>query len=328
MDEMTEVRALRAHAPVPDRARLAAGRARLTDAARDGELRRALWRRREFAVVAVVAAVTAVAVTAALLVAGSGPGRGARPATPHIHLKGLSAHDFLERAADALDKLPAGTEPSGKQWVYATMAGGGPDGNLTSEDWNRYDGEQRADHPAVGDPGITISRGNTMRRGLQGYDSPREVYRFMAALPADGEGTLRALRKRNAVPNSTVAGAAARTWDDYAEINALLHADFVPPAGLASLYRALALLPYGSVTDHLVETVTGRKAVALTQDVVGVGPGMLPKRADGTPRMAKQTLIDPRTFHVVGWRTVVEGKVADTQERLTTAVVDKAGERP
>ena len=58
MDEMTEVRALRAEAPVPDRARLAAGRALLTDAVRAGERRRAAWWRREFAIVAVVAAVT------------------------------------------------------------------------------------------------------------------------------------------------------------------------------------------------------------------------------------------------------------------------------
>lgn len=45
MDEMTEVRALRAPTPVPVRARLAAGRARLADAAGGRERRRnGRWR--------------------------------------------------------------------------------------------------------------------------------------------------------------------------------------------------------------------------------------------------------------------------------------------
>ncbi|MFC9283736.1 hypothetical protein [Streptomyces collinus] len=70
MDEMTEVRRLRAYAPVPDQARLAPGRARLTEAARDSRSRPAFWRRRRFALVAVVAAVTAVAVAATLLPGG------------------------------------------------------------------------------------------------------------------------------------------------------------------------------------------------------------------------------------------------------------------
>ncbi|MFD4597620.1 CU044_5270 family protein [Streptomyces sp. NPDC058464] len=327
MDEMTEVRALRAHAPEPDRARLAAGRARLTDTARAGERRRALWRRREFAIVAVVAAVTAVAVTAALLVGGTSRGRRVQPATPDIDLKGMSAHDFLERAADALDKQPAGIEPTGKQWIYMTTARDPDDAEPLSENWNRYDGEQWAKHPAVGDPGITISRGRASSLGPTDYDSPREMYRFMAALPADGEGTLRALRERNAVGDTEV-GSGAKAWNDYAEISALLQADLVPPAGLASLYRALALLPDQRITGHLVDTVTGRKVVALTHDVAGVGIDLHPRKADGKARMAKQTLIDPRTYHVVGWCTVVDGKVADANERVTTAVVDKAGERP
>ncbi|MGW2961962.1 CU044_5270 family protein [Streptomyces sp. NPDC001220] len=331
MDEMTEVRALRADAPVPDRARLAAGRALLTDAVRAGERRRAGWRR-EFVIVAVVAAVTAVAVTAALLVGGGGTGRRVRPATPDIDLKGMSAHDFLERAADALDKQSAGTEPTGKQWIYTMMATGPDNGEPSPEDpkredWKRYDGERRVYQPAAGHPGLTVVRGRATRLGLDDYDSPREVYRFMAALPADGEGTLRALRRRNAVEDTEV-GPGAKAWNDYAEISDLLQADLVPPAGLASVYRALALLSDQRITDHLVEAVTGRKVVALTHDVAGIGVDLRPRKADGKARMGKLTLIDPRTYRVVGFGTVVEGKVADIEERVTTAVVDKAGERP
>lgn len=54
-------------------------------------------------------------------------------------------------------------------------------------------------------------------------------------------------------------GPGGRAWDDYREISALLGHRPMPPAALASLYRALALLVKGNVTDHLVDTVTGRK---------------------------------------------------------------------
>ncbi|MGW7241377.1 CU044_5270 family protein [Streptomyces sp. NPDC054804] len=325
MDEMTEVRALRADAPVPDRARLAAGRALLTDAVRAGERRRAGWRR-EFVIVAVVAAVTAVAVTAALLVGGGGTGRRVRPATPDIDLKGMSAHDFLERAADALDKQPAGTEPTGKQWIYTNVVPV-PDGE-SSERWARYDGELRAYHPAAGDPRLTVGPANPGGKELDVYPSPRAVYRFVAALPADGEGTLRALRDWNAISNDGMKGAGGQAWDDCMEISTLLRYRFVPPAGLASLYRALALLVEGNVTDHLVGTVTGRKAVALTNYLAVDDPDLPQNKAERRPSLVKQALIDPRTYHVVGWRQFMDGKVVDTDELVTMAVVDKAGERP
>ncbi|MFG2952797.1 CU044_5270 family protein [Streptomyces sp. NPDC048291] len=317
MDEMTEVRALRAEAPVPDRARLAAGRALLTDAVRAGERRRAVWWRREFVIVAVVAAVTAVAVTAALLVGGNGTGRGVRPATSDLDLKGMSAADFLERAADALDQQPTGAEPTAKQWIYTSTAMKPARGQQPAGYWRRYDGELQAYHPADGDPELTVIPAHLRSEGPGEFVSPRDVYRFLAALPADGEGTLKALRKRNAVRDTE---GASQAWDDYAEISLLLRADLVPPGGLASLYRALALLPDGTVTDHLVDTVTGRKAVALAYD--------LPPGGKGRTTTAPQFLIDPRTYHLVGSRLIVNGKVTGATERLTTAVVDKAGERP
>ncbi|MER6077777.1 CU044_5270 family protein [Streptomyces sp. NPDC001833] len=317
MDEMTEVRALRAHAPVPDRARLAAGRALLTDAVRAGERRRAGWWRREFAIVAVVAAVTAVAVTAALLVGGSGTGRRVLPATPDLDLKGLSAHDFLERAAGALDAEPTGAEPTAKQWIYTRAAMKPAHGEQPDRYWLRYDGEMMAYHPAVGDPEVTVVS-TTRSQKSRDFRSPRDVYRFLAALPADGAGTLAALREWNVVRD---AEGTSQAWNDYAEIsNLLVKYDLTPPHGLASLYRALALLPDGTVTDHLVDTVTGRKAVAMTYDLSADGKG-----GTGT---ATQFLIDPRTYHLAGLRVIMNGKVTNATERLTTAVVDKAGERP
>ncbi|MEU9383784.1 hypothetical protein AB0D38_23595 [Streptomyces sp. NPDC048279] len=151
-----------------------------------------------------------------------------RPAAPDIDPKGLSAHHFLARAADALDKQPAGTEPTGKQWIYTNVVPV-PDGR-TSERLVRCNGEPQACHPAAGD-----------------------------TRPADGEGTLRALRDWNAVSDDGMKGPGGQAWDDYREISALLGYRPMPPAALASLYRALALPVKGNVTDHLVDTVTGRK---------------------------------------------------------------------
>ncbi|MER5515007.1 CU044_5270 family protein [Streptomyces sp. NPDC002763] len=317
MDEMTEVRALRAHAPVPDRARLAAGRALLTDAVRARERRRAGWWRREFVIVAVVAAVTAVAVTAALLAGGGGTGRRVRPATPDIDLKGMSAADFLERAADALDKEPAGTEPTAKQWIYTRMAGkGAANGEQQNETWSRYDGELLAYTPPDGGPGLTVTPAHPEGQRPKNFESPRDVYRFLAALPDDGAGTLKALRTWNAVRDTE---GAPQAWDDYAEINnVLVKYLLTPPHGLASLYRALALLPGVKITDHLIDTPTGRKAVALKYDLDG----------ESKVKMADQFLIDPRTYHLMGARAIMNGKVVSAGDWLTTAVVDKAGERP
>ncbi|MEU2619089.1 CU044_5270 family protein [Streptomyces sp. NPDC007157] len=325
MDEMTEVRALRADAPVPDRARLAAGRALLTDAVRAGERRRAGWRR-EFVIVAVVAAVTAVAVTAALLVGGGGTGRRVQPATPDIDLKGLSARDFLERAADALDREPAGTEPTGKQWIYTHVVS--TPGDETSERWARYDGELRARYETADGRRLTVEPARPGGEKLDVYDSPRAVYRFVATLPADGEGTLRALRAWNALSDDGLKGPGGQAWDDYMEISTLLRYRFMPPAGQASLYRALALLVKGDVANHLVGTVTGRKAVAVANYFVVEDPQLPPYRTGRLPSMVQQVLIDPRTYHVVGWRQFMAGKVVDSEELITMAVVDKAGERP
>ncbi|MGD1224715.1 CU044_5270 family protein [Streptomyces krungchingensis] len=319
MDEMTEVRELRAHVPVPDRARLAPGRARLTDAARAGRSRRALWRRREFAIVAVVAAVTAVAVTATLLVGGKGTGGTVRPAaTPGVRFKGVSAAEFLRQAADAVQAQPAGTVPTAKQWIYTKSVQepldkahrrlGDP------EDWIRYDGSAGASR--MRDEPLDITKMH-LENGGEGDDrSPREMYRVLIALPADGRGTLKSLREQDAIADSKELSQAR---NDYVEISVLLSARVMPAKGLASLYRALALLPGGKVTGHLVETAAGRRVIALDYS-----------RGENNPRtgesMHDQWLIDPQTYRLVGMRIVSGGEVIGGNSLITTAVVDKAGE--
>ncbi|KAB1979021.1 CU044_5270 family protein [Streptomyces triticiradicis] len=318
MDEMTEVRELRAQVPVPDRARLAPGRARLAEAARVSEARRALWRRREFAIVAVVAAVTAVAVTATLLVGGKDAGRTVRPAaTPGVRFKGVSAAEFLRQAADAVRTQPDGTVPTAKQWIYTKSAQEPLDkahpATSEQESWIRYDGSARASR--MRDEPLDITELHLENGGAGDDRSPREMYRVLVALPADGRATLKALRERDAIADSK---EDSQVRDDYIEISVLMSAHVMPAKGLASLYRALALLPGVKVTGHLVDTAAGRRVIALNY-----GRGKDPMT--GKP-MYDQWLIDPQTYRLVGMRMVEDGKVIGGASLVRTAVVDKAGE--
>ncbi|MFE7861378.1 CU044_5270 family protein [Streptomyces sp. NPDC057403] len=333
MDELTKVRELRADAPAPDRARLAPGRARLVEAARAGERRRELWRRREFVIVGVVAAVTAVAVTVSLLV-GGGAGHRVQPAAspsavPGPRLKGVSAAEFLERAADVLAAEPDGAVPEAKQWIYTKEAREPLDekrarakGMLgaVQESWLRYDGTASAS-PRWNAKGEDTGKVDVipmhLENGAEGDDrSPREMYRVLAALPSDAAGTLHYLREKNAIADGKGASQAEA---DYGEISVLLNAKVMPAKGLASLYRALATLPGGHLTGHLVETAAGRQAVALDY---GRTAG-----AENGNAMRDQWLIDPRTYRIVGMRLVSGDRVLGGDSLLATAVVDKAGER-
>ncbi|MGW5100788.1 CU044_5270 family protein [Streptomyces sp. NPDC004100] len=324
MDEMTEVRALRAHVPAPDRARLAPGRTRLTEAARVGRSRRARWLRREFALVGVVAAVTAVAVAATLLVGSSGSRDTVRPATtPDVRYRGVTTAEFLRQAADAVQTQPDGTVPTAKQWIYTKEAQEPPQpvgrtGRFVGpeEKWIRYDGSAMTSR--FGDEPLHIMKMH-LENGGEGDDrSPREMYRVLAALPTDGKGTLKALREQNAIADDK---GSSQARNDYTEISVLLSNPVMPAKGLASLYRALALLPGGKVTGHLVKDAAGRRVIALNWNRGE------PSKTGGS--MLDQWLIDPQTHRIVGERIVsTHGKVLGGSSLFTTAVVDRPGTRP
>jgi hypothetical protein len=329
MDEMTHVRELRAEATEPDRGRLAAGRTRLTEAALAGQRRRALWRRREFVIVAVVAAVTAVAVTVTVLLAGTTPGRKVEPAaTPNADLRGLSAAQLLERAAELVEKEPDSAVPRADQWIYTLQMAEAPDPGtvkvlgraaIEQPDWIRYDGSAMASVnpvPKGQKSKLSVTKMH-LENGGEGDDrSPRELYRVLDALPAGAEQTLKFLREKNAIADGK---GTTQAESDYTEISVLLTAYVMPSKGLASLYRALATLPGGKVVDHLVKDAAGRRVIALAYP------------RDGTLKsgesMADQWLIDPQTYRIVGTRMLVDGKVVGGQSIAARAVVDKAGAR-
>jgi hypothetical protein len=183
------------------------------------------------------------------------------------------------------------------------------------ENWIRYDGSAGAFR--LGDRPLDVTKMH-LENGGQGDDrSAREMYRVLTALPADGRGTLKALREQNAIADSKELSQAR---NDYFEIRVLLSADVLPAEGLASLYRALALLPGGKVTGHLVDTAAGRRVIALNYS--------RGENAKTGESMDDQWLIDPQTYRIVGKRIVSgEGKVLGGDSLVTTAVVDKAGDR-
>ncbi|TXS45483.1 hypothetical protein EAO75_21795 [Streptomyces sp. uw30] len=321
VDEMTWVRELRADAPVADRARLAPGRDRLVEAARTGKRRPATWGRRRLVIAAAFVAVTAVVVTATLLAQGHEAGREVTPAvTPSLDLKGMSAREFLEYAARTVEGQPPVTEPRPDQWIYAKVTQeGDDDADFELETWLRYDGAKLASYPRPGaeDPGELETTELNLEGLADEYDdrSPRQMYRFLSTLPADGEGTLKALREENALVDDK---SLTQAGNDYTELSVLLDADVQPPKGLAGLYRALATMPGGELVDHLVEDEAGRQAVAVR----------FPEPGREGEKHADEWLLDPVTFEVVGERVIDDGEVVGGNAQVAKAVVDKAGDRP
>ncbi|MDX3728921.1 CU044_5270 family protein [Streptomyces caniscabiei] len=327
IDEVARVRELRAGAPTPDRARLAPGRARLLDAARAGGRRHRVWARPRFVIVGVAAAVTAVAVAASLLVGGEDDRGLTTPATlTDADLKGMTAAELLERAAEAVEGQPPVAEPRARQWMYQKSAVEGAneaeveqlgDRARFSESWIRYDGSAQAFEQL--DPfGKLIKlhvRKMQLENGAEGDDrSPREMYRLIATLPADGQGALRALREKDAIADEK---GVSRARNDYSEISVLLGADIKPPRGVAGLYRAFATLPDLTVVDHLVETAAGDRAVAVRYG----------GQDDGDRDTGREWLFDPETYETLGVREVRDGKVIGGSSAVTLALVDKPGER-
>ena len=182
---------------------------------------------------------------------------------------------------------------------------------FAQEIWTRYDGGKTAHgwrSTKDGDLKLRITE-TKPENSVEGDNrSPQELYRFLIALPSDGEGALRAIREEDAIADEE---GSTQAEQDSIEISALLDADIKPSKGLAGLYRALATLPALSLVDHLVKDATGRRVIAL-----GEGKGS-----------NRYWLIDPETYDVLGTQQIRGGKVIGGNSLIGRAVVDKAGER-
>ncbi|MET9515178.1 CU044_5270 family protein [Streptomyces sp. NPDC002994] len=284
MDEMTQLRAMRADAPTPDRAALAPGRQRLTEALAGGRRSRRLRADWRIASVGAAAAITAAALLGTQLVGASAPDP-AGPAASGVLSLGSPA-EVLNRAADHLERQQAAPEPRADQWIYTrTVLGkqaGGKDfgGFATGEVTYEPDSWLPYDNPAAED----------------GKDddeySAREIYRAAAALPDDPARLLEKVRAFYPTGTGKNGPPEDEARHSFRALGAVIESYPLPPDALARLYRAMATVPGVQVTDHLVRDAAGREAIAITRD------------EGGESHMRREFLIDPRGYGYLGMRDV------------------------
>ncbi|MER5748079.1 CU044_5270 family protein [Streptomyces sp. NPDC002225] len=327
MDEMTRLREFRADAPAPDRTALAPGRRRLVEAAASGRRPRHPWARRRTVAVVAAAALTVAAVLGTRLW-DTAPDRSG-PASTTEPLRLTSAAEVLNRAADALERLPVPPEPLDHQWIYTRTttksATNGPDGTPgtdsdTSDSWVPYDNSAAAEHGKDTD-----------------YRTARQVYRAANALPDDPARLLEGIRRLYPTGHTAENPPEGRAQHSFRAISLVAGTYPISPAALARVYRAMATIPGVRVTDHLVKDAAGREAIAIT-------------RKEDVGHDQREILLDPRSFDYLGERFVVAedytfvfpgkegqkpppmafkaGQITLSEARVTGAVVDRKGRKP
>ncbi|MCX4520603.1 CU044_5270 family protein [Streptomyces anulatus] len=334
MDEMTQLRELRADAPLPGRAALAPGRALLTGAI-TGRNRRARGLRADWRV-ASLGAVVAIAAAALFItqVVDTPAPRPSAPATVAGDLDLSSPATALGRAADYLDRQEVPPEPRPDQWIYLREVGGVPaqptrkdgaepevKGTMEVPDpapsWIPYD-----DKAAEGDESDTD------------YRTARESYRIAAGLPEDPEALLAELRKVFPTGSGPDGPPEAKDEHSFRALSVLLQSYPLPPDALARIYRAMATVDGVEVTDHLIRDASGRQVIAVT------------RQYDGQD-IRREILIDPVDYGYAGQREVVtrthdvstpggldptmvykRGDLLIDGARTKAAVVDAKGQKP
>ncbi|WP_405665009.1 CU044_5270 family protein [Streptomyces sp. NBC_01166] len=323
MDEMTQLRELRAGAPAPDRSALAPGRQRLTDAIagkRQGRRLRADWR---IASLGAAVAVTVAALLGTQLLDASDP-RSTGPATVAGDLDLSGPAQTLGRAADFLEDLTPPPEPRDDQWIYTRQVIGQPE-------------------PATGDaqrgkvqydPDSWTPYGNAAaeKDGSDDDRSARQIYRAANALPADPAALLAEVRDLYPSGADTPESEGAQTFRG---LGVLMESYPLAPAALARIYRAMATVPGVEITDHLVEDAAGREAIAVTREEEGT-------------HQRRELLLSPYDYSYAGLRFVVAedhemklpegtegidpkltaGDITLTEARTAAAVVDAEGDKP
>ncbi|WP_282699425.1 CU044_5270 family protein [Streptomyces sp. CC219B] len=349
MNELSDLRALHTDAPLPDTARLAPARVRLTQAFRQetaadpAPVRPPRRTRRTFLVTA--AATGALAVTGGIVV--SLPD-GAAPADGGL-LSAQASAAALELAATTVEKQ-AVTEPGPKQWVYEKSMSFTQGKPQTSEEWTRWDGTGHANLPGLPGEGdmsdfdpnklqVWYGPNQEEKWAKEGYDdrSQRQFWRFLSTLPSDPDRMMKRIREEHAIGDIKGETRAERDWR---EINVLYRSVLLPSHVQAGLFRALAKIP-GARVEKGVKDPLGRAAI-------GVSVNYAKPSAAGW--QGKQELFfDPKTYAYLGekQRTRPAGPSKEESRgsgevtfaplpasnavitaRLGWGVVDKPGARP
>lgn len=324
MDETALVGELRADVPLPDRARLAPGRQRLLDAtAAGGKVRRLRsdWRT---AVVGAVAAITAAAVSATLLVGGSDAGietsllSGGAPAG--------SAKEVLLNAAAMVEDDPVPT-PDSDQWIYVREV---YYDLVPDERPARLVAQSDVNYHPLGAKKYLVPKANGLGRDWveewipyadpvaergksdQTY-SAREIFRFLADLPDDREGVLDKVRAF--YPAGPPEYPETPDEHDFRALGLVaVQQPVLHPQGLAKVYRALAEIP-GIQASRAVD-FAGRESVAISRAESGSPLGHV-----------RAYLLDPSTGLPVGqrWTAGGDGTHLDGKYGGGTPTADNSG---
>ncbi|MFB6668079.1 CU044_5270 family protein [Streptomyces parvus] len=326
MDEMTRLRELRADAPVPDRAALAPGRKRLTEAI-EGRSRRTLRLRADWRIASLgaVVAITAAALFVTQIVDTSDPRQSVAG-----DLDLSSPASALGEAADFLERQEVPPEPRNDQWIYLREEN--PD---QEEQWKEVPAEVRKEMQLAYSPDSWIPYDDKAAENDESdtdYRTARESYRIAAGLPEDPEALLAELRK--VFPTGDGSNGPREAEDDHSfrALTVLLQSYPLPPDALARIYRAMATVEGIGVTDHLIRDASGRQVIAVT------------RAYDANTR--SEILLDPVDYSYAGQRDVVtrthefsggdgtpttvhkRGDLLMDVARTRAAVVDAKGQKP
>ena len=315
MNDLDLMREMRADVPLPTRARLAPGRARLLASisrpSRPRYARRAILPVGAAAAVAVAVAIASGAV--------SGPAtRSTAPGAPAIRLT-LTAQ-LLNAASATVAKQPA-VRPGPHQWFYTKFVEydyGQP--IQSSENWETFDGHQTAyfegpNGPLIVHTGPVITGGGPT--ALDKYNANATsltAYNALASLPSSPKALLAVVAQQvAAVGSQNVAAGSPVSW--YAPTShGALEFDYLaqllwnsaaaaePPSAEAAVFRAMAAIP-GISSQRGITDVVGQPAIGLS------GNGG-----------KTQLLLDPQTYQVIGMRAVSTGR---DQARAVTAKCGK-----
>ncbi|MDR6975417.1 hypothetical protein J2X68_002101 [Streptomyces sp. 3330] len=332
MDEMTAVRRLRADAPVPDHARLAPARRRLLDEI-EGRPRRGYggWRLRALGA---VAAVVAAALLSTLTLWGD-------PTAPADRTAPAPAHRWVYQEI-RYDSWPC-------LWNFAALGYGGagafyltsgpqpcaeqPARRTDDERWMRDDGSRQAvvDDAASGAKGV-----HEWTPPDETFLSPRAADALVADLPEDPAAALRLIRERSVSDRGTDRDRLTQAQRDFdAVVEVLSGATTVPSGKARTIHRIITGLA-GATEPVDTTDGKGRKVLA-----IGIDGNF---RDYAWERNSMQVLLDPETFTYRGVRWVAgmdyyvggkasggpfvpRGTTVGMATRLTTVVVDQAGDR-
>ncbi|WP_327326061.1 hypothetical protein OG735_28920 [Streptomyces sp. NBC_01210] len=332
MDEMTAVRQLRADAPVPDHARLTPARQRLLDEIAKPRRGRGGWK---FAAVGAAAAVTAAALLTTLPLRQQDNTSAVPTPRPGQWVHQQVRWDTWQcgSGASTIGYSEAGyfnLGPSSQPCVAK------PAKPLYQDKWVRYDGGALATPDESSKDPNDVDVWNDRYQGGWEMLSPRLSDALVADLPDDPPAALRMIRQRSIPSRSVSAPRMTQAQRDFTEIVEILSGSpVVAPDKVGTIYRIITGLD-GVTKPAEVTDGAGRTAVA-----IGIEGNF---RDYATERNSIQVLLDPRTHAYRGVRYVAgvgyyvggkasggpfvaKGTVIATATRVSTDIVDKAGQR-